>query len=543
MPVVRLASSTSPRSAWRRDDWHRYPGIDVTTRIGHATSGVAGAARRLLGQPPRLGVSIQPHRLRAFAGLVWILVGAMLVGRSVPMMLAAIDQSGLVAVITTMVLGSALGAVKGRYVLSRTARRSRRRIEALETARIWQLFTAKTWLLVAGMIGLGVLLRAGAANDLYPWAPVAALYAGIGAAMAISSAAYFVKVPPPIVTRVEELPPASPRRPGVLVVNLGTPDDPTVTAVRRYLREFLDDPRVVEVPRWLWFLVLRGIILPLRARRSAQAYRRVWGPSGSPLLVNSQAFSAALSARLGPQWEVRLAMRYGNPSLAAGLAAMREAGCKEVTVASLFPQSSNTTTGTVQAEVARLASLRRDAPALRFVGPLYDDAGYIGALAERVREATADRPADFHVFSFHGIPESYVRGGDPYLSQCTATAAALARALALDRDRWEMVFQSRFGDEPWLQPYAAEFVPALAGRFRRVAITMPAFAADCLETIDEIGVELAAAFRAAGGEELVVVPALNDHPSWVEAIARRVEALGGGACSAAQLGLEQRAGR
>jgi len=449
----------------------------------------------------------------------------MLLVRSWPMLGRAHEQSGLGWTITAAVIGLAIGVIKGRYVLWKTARRNRRRLEALGALFVWQVFTARTWLLVAGMIGLGVGLRAGAAAELYAWAPVAGLYAGIGAALAVSSMAYFVTVPPTLVTRVERLGQSGPGRRGLLVVNLGTPDQPTAAAVRRYLKEFLGDPRVVEAPRWLWFFVLRCIILPLRGRRSAAAYQRVWGPAGSPLLSNSQLLADALARRLGERWQVELAMRYGNPGLAAGLEALHALGCEEVVVLPLFPQTSNTTTGTVQAEVARIAARRRDPPALQFLGPLYDDAGYIEALAERVREAVGAEPVGFHVFSFHGLPEAYVRKGDPYLRQCTVTAFELARALDLERHQWEMVFQSRFGDEPWLQPYADHFVRALAGHHERVVIAMPGFAADCLETLEEIGMEMAADFRAAGGRELVVVPALNDHPAWVEALACRVEAL------------------
>ena len=481
---------------------------------------VTGARRYRNGS-----LKTSPRVLKQLAGVIWLLVGVMLLVRSGPMLVEAHRDSGLGWTIFAAITGLLLGGVKGRYVLWKTARQNRRRLETLSSAPVWQVFTGKTWLLVVGMVGLGLALRAGASAGWYPWAPVAGLYAGIGAALGVSSMAYFVTVPPTLVTRVEQLPKSQPRPRGLLVVNLGTPDEPTTAAVRRYLKQFLGDRRVVEAPRWLWFFVLRCIILPLRGPRSAAAYQRVWGPDGSPLFKYSKATTKALAERLGEPWHVELAMRYGNPSLTAGLDRLRENGCEQVVVLPLFPQSSNTTTGTVQAEVARIVERRRDPPALQFADPFYDDAGYIEALVARVHEAAGAEPVDFYVFSFHGLPESYVRMGDPYLCQCTVTAFELARALGLQRHQWEMVFQSRFGDEPWLQPFADHFVRALADQHKRVLVTMPGFAADCLETLEEIGMEMAEDFKEAGGHELVVVPALNDHPVWVEALAQRVSSL------------------
>tara|TARA_R110002072_G_scaffold174303_3_gene329333 strand:- start:14913 stop:16451 length:1539 start_codon:yes stop_codon:yes gene_type:complete len=468
---------------------------------------------------------VQPHRLKTLAGIIWVLVGGMLLTRSVPMVEAASEQSGWTTTIVALLVGALLGAGKGRFVLSKTARRNRARIEALPSAFIWNVFTGKTWLLVVGMISLGLLLRGGAAAGWFNWASIAAIYAGVGAAMLVSSWMYFRVIPPPLPTRVESIEPQPARRIGVLVANLGTPDAPTTAAVRRYLRQFLWDSRVVEVWRWLWFVILNGIILPLRSPRSARAYQRVWTAQGSPLLTNSQAISDALAELLGDEFEVRLAMRYGNPSLASGIDQLRASGCESVIVASLFPQASNTTTGTLQAEVARVAGLRRDAPALQFVGPMYEDSDYIRALADRVRTSTAGKTVQFHVFSFHGLPEDYVAKGDLYLQHCRVTAVRLAEELGLKRSDWEMVFQSRFGDEPWLQPFADKFVVGLANTYDCIAIAVPGFAADCLETLDEIGVELREEFEAAGGQELIVVPALNDHPLWIEAMSRRIRDL------------------
>lgn len=477
---------------------------------------------------------ILPRHLKTLAGVIWVLVGGMLLTRSVPMVESASEQSGWVTTIISLIVGAFLGAAKGRFVLSRTARRNRSRIEALPSAYLWNVFTGKTWLLVVGMIGLGLLLRGGAAAGWFNWASIAGIYAGIGAAMLVSSWMYFRIIPPPLPTRVESIEPQPPRRIGVMVANLGTPDAPTTKAVRRYLRQFLWDSRVVEVWRWLWFLILNGIILPLRSPRSARAYKRVWTKHGSPLLTNSQAICDALAERLGDGFEVRLAMRYGNPSLASGIDQLRASGCENVIVASLFPQASNTTTGTLQAEVARVSGLRRDAPALQFVGAMYEDRDYIRALADRVRTSTEGKDVQFHVFSFHGLPEDYVAQGDLYLEHCRVTAVRLAEELGLSRSQWEMVFQSRFGDEPWLQPFADKFVVGLAKTYDRIAIAVPGFAADCLETIDEIGFELREEFEEAGGQELVVVPALNDHPLWIEALAKRI----GGLESVAQASAE-----
>lgn len=468
---------------------------------------------------------IQPNKLKTLAGLIWVGVGIMLLARAVPMVDASSEQSGWTKTIVALVVGALLGAGKGKFVLSKTARRNKHRIDELEQAYIWNVFSKNTWLLVALMVGFGLLLRGGAAAGWFYWAPIAGVYAGIGAAMLVSSLVYFIPPRAPMPTRVEGLEPSEPPRIGVLVANLGTPDAPTTKAVRVYLREFLGDRRVVEVWRWLWFVILNGIILPIRSPKSARAYRRVWTENGSPLLFHSQAIADRLAEQLGDGYEVRLAMRYGNPSLASGIDQLRACGCESVIVASLFPQASNTTTGTLQAEAARVAGLRRDPPALQFTGHMYADPDYIEALADRMRTSTAGKHVDFYVFSFHGLPEAYVKKGDQYLDHCRVTAVRMAEELGLARHQWEMVFQSRFGDEPWLQPFADEYVVGLADKYDCIAIAVPGFAADCLETIDEIGVELREEFEEAGGKELIVVPALNDHPQYVEALRKRIHEL------------------
>ena len=463
--------------------------------------------------------------VQGLAGLVWVAVGTSLAIRGARMLPEAKLQSGLAWTVASCVIGLLIGIAKGKYVLSKSARRNVVRIHKLDHPRPWNIFTAKFYPLIGLMIGLGALLRWGANHGHWNWAPVAGLYLGIGGALAISSLVYFRPAPVPMRTRVDALAAPIARPTGLLLVNLGTPDSCEVSAVRRYLKEFLSDRRVVEVARPVWFVILRLFILPFRGPKSAEAYAKVWNSDGSPLLHHSQAIATSLAQRLGTEWKVELAMRYGEPSLAQGLEALHQSGVEDLVVLPLFPQSSNSTTGTVQAEVARLESLRRDPLALSFIGPMYDDPGYVRALAERVREAAGETPPDFYVFSFHGLPESYVEKGDPYLCHCTVTAFALAAELGLEREQWELIFQSRFGSSPWLQPFADEYVPALASRYPRVLVSLPGFAADCLETLEEIGQTLAEDFVAAGGTELIVAEALNASETFVETLAARVEPL------------------
>jgi ferrochelatase len=324
---------------------------------------------------------------------------------------------------------------------------------------------------------------------------------------------------------------------GILLAQLGTPDAPTAAALRRYLREFLSDRRVIDLPRWLWLPILYGPILAFRPRRSAALYRRVWTPQGSPLLLNTRRQADLLQERLGPQLQVEMGMRYGEPSLALALERLIERGAQRVLVAPMFPQSSATTvasvidgvevalgrlrrTGSATERAVRASSARR-VPELRALPAFCADPLYIGALAARAREvvATHGRP-DRWVFSFHGIPQRYARKGDMYPLQCAATARALAAALGLRADRWHLCYQSRFGPEPWLRPYTDEVLMEL-GRMGvgTVYAVCPGFVADCLETIDEIGEISARRFQEAGGGRLRLVPCLNDHPAWIEALA------------------------
>lgn len=312
---------------------------------------------------------------------------------------------------------------------------------------------------------------------------------------------------------------------GVLLSNLGTPTSPAPADVQRFLDEFLSDPKVVRAPRWFWLPLLRWVILPRRAPRSAHAYAKVWSERGSPLLAWSIEQQRALQAELGPHYRVALGMRYGEPSLDRGLGELAAAGAREVLLLPLYPQYSDTTNGTT-IERARELAERRGGLRWRAAPSFPDDPGYIAALAARASESVTGS-VDHYVFSFHGLPESYVRRGDPYAAECERTAAALARALGLDAGRWTLAYQSKFGPGKWLGPATKDVLAEHARRGERVAVVLPGFAADCLETLEEIAIGLAEEFRAAGGRELVVVPALNAHPSWIRALATLVRANGG----------------
>lgn len=458
------------------------------------------------------------RRACGVAALVWVAVGGLLAFRGGRMLLVESTASDVARVIAAA-LGLVVGYFKGNFVLVKTARRNRARLEGLPSPNPLAAFTPRFLLLIALMIAFGAGLRALAAHGYIGWVTVGALYLGIGAALMASAPAYVRTPPAPLPT--DPGPAAdthTPARRGLLLVNLGTPDTPTPSGVTRYLREFLSDRKVVDAPPWLWVFVLNLIVIPLRRRRVAKAYELIWGQDGSPLTAYTGAMARALAERLGDV-PVEVGMRYGNPSLRRALDSLRDQGVEEVVCLPLFPQASDTTTGTVQLALAREAARRPDAPALRVLPAFPDDPGYVEALAARVRETRADAPVEHHVFSFHGLPERYVREGDPYLDHCQRTARALAARLGLGEGEWEMAFQSRFGGEPWLQPYLDQRLEQLAkeGR-RRVLVALPAFTADCLETLEEVAEGLAEEFREAGGEELVVVPALNDHPAWIDAL-------------------------
>ncbi|MFZ1827613.1 MAG: ferrochelatase [Candidatus Competibacteraceae bacterium] len=315
---------------------------------------------------------------------------------------------------------------------------------------------------------------------------------------------------------------------GILLTNLGTPDAPTPSALRRYLAEFLWDSRVVEIPRLLWWLILHGVILRIRPARSAHKYQTIWTPDGSPLLAISRRQTAALAAILkqccpGPV-RVALGMRYGNPSIATALSELRTAGAQRLLVLPLYPQYSAATTASTFDAVAAELRTWRWLPELRFIMQYHDDPAYLGALATHLRRARVEQPGERLLFSFHGLPKRNLLAGDPYHCQCHKTARLVAERLGLAPEQWAVAFQSRFGRAEWLQPYTSALLTdwAQAG-VKSVDVVCPGFAADCLETLEEIALENRQMFLDAGGERYRYLPALNDTPEHITALAGLIE--------------------
>ncbi|MBT6273946.1 MAG: ferrochelatase [Chromatiales bacterium] len=314
----------------------------------------------------------------------------------------------------------------------------------------------------------------------------------------------------------------------VLLTNLGTPEALTVGAVRRYLAQFLADSRVIELPKWLWLPILYGAILPFRPRRSLRAYRAVWTSRGSPLLTFSsdttEGVQKGLRAR-GIDVPVRLAMRYGRPSISEVLSEFRGQGLAHLVVLPLYPQYSGTTTGSTFDAVTRELSRWRRVPGLTFIDSYHRDEGYIEALACSIEEAWRQAPrGERLLFSFHGIPQRYFEAGDPYYCHCQVTARMVSERLELAPTDYAVSFQSRVNRQPWLQPYTDEIlVEWAANGVRRVDVVCPGFAADCLETLEEIAIGERARFEGAGGERLRYLPALNAAPAHTEALSTMVE--------------------
>lgn len=314
---------------------------------------------------------------------------------------------------------------------------------------------------------------------------------------------------------------ASESPPALLLVNLGTPDAPTASAVRRYLAEFLHDHRVVQLTRWLWCPLLHFVILPLRSPKVALKYASVWLPGGSPLAVHTAALADRVQAAL-PDCQVAHAMRYGSPSVAAALRALRDRGVKRVRVLPLYPQYSTTTT----ASVADAIASHGNGLQVEMLQDYHRDPDWAAAVARSIRAHwDLHGRGDRLLLSFHGIPQRLVHAGDPYASQCEASTAAIAEALGIPRDEILLTFQSRFGRERWLQPYTQQTLEALAADgVRTVDVACPGFAVDCLETLEEIAVENAHAFVAAGGDTLRYIPCLNAgdaHAQVLAGLARR----------------------
>jgi ferrochelatase len=345
---------------------------------------------------------------------------------------------------------------------------------------------------------------------------------------------------------------------GALLINLGTPDAARPREVRRYLRQFLRDPRVIDLPPLPRALLVEGVILPTRPRRAAAAYAKVWTEAGSPLLVHGRALRTAVEERLGPDWAVALGMRYGSPSLGDALQRLEERGVREVVALPLFPQYSSAATGSALAALfaePAAARLRR----VHALGPFHDDPGFVRAWHDIAAPALETFRPDHVLFSYHGLPERQIRGADRsaslaqraggerrpavghclasadccarpsaahahcYRAQCFATTAALVAALGLDASRTSTSFQSRLGRAPWIRPYTDVVLPELAAAgVRRLAVLCPSFVADCLETVEEIGIRARDQWRDLGGEELLRVDCPNAHPTFVEAVAQLV---------------------
>jgi protoporphyrin/coproporphyrin ferrochelatase len=326
---------------------------------------------------------------------------------------------------------------------------------------------------------------------------------------------------------------------GLLLINLGTPDAPTTPAVRRYLREFLSDPRVIDIHPVGRALLLNLIILPFRPAKSAHAYRSIWDPArGSPLLAYSRDLAAGVAAKLGPAWHVELAMRYGKPSLPAAIDALRAAAVDRIVVLPLYPQYAASSTATSVARVMELVGARWDTVPLDFVPAFHADEGFLAAFSAVARPVLADAQPDHVLMSFHGLPERQIKKSDPtgthcleagccdaittqnascYRAQSYATARALATRLGV-RD-YTVCFQSRLGRTPWITPHTDVLIDELAKQGKkRLAVLCPAFVADCLETLEEIGIRAREQFKAAGGDELVLVPSLNASPGWIDAV-------------------------
>jgi ferrochelatase len=332
---------------------------------------------------------------------------------------------------------------------------------------------------------------------------------------------------------------------GVLLLNLGTPDAPHTREVRRYLAEFLSDPRVLDIPALPRWLLLHGYILRTRPRASAAQYRKVWTEAGSPLLVHSQALEHGVAESLGEGFRVELAMRYGRPDIRGAIEALCGARVARIVLLPLFPQFAEAATGSAVARVRELIEARADAPPLQVLGDFHDHPGFIEAFAQVARPELERFRPDHVLFSYHGLPERQIRASDPsrahcfasggccdavgapnrlcYRAQCFATSRALQASLDLPAEGCSVAFQSRLGRTPWIRPYTDVRLPELAASgVRRLAVLCPAFVADCLETLEEIAIRAREQWQALGGEALALIPSLNAHPTWVATVAGMV---------------------
>lgn len=318
----------------------------------------------------------------------------------------------------------------------------------------------------------------------------------------------------------------TPENTAVLLINLGTPDAPTPTAVRRYLKEFLSDPRVIEIPKPVWWLILNGVILNTRPKKSAAKYQSIWTPEGSPHKVHTERQTALLREQLGPQFVVEYAMRYGNPSIPEVLRKLKAQNCQRILLLPLYPQYAASTTATAYDAVFDELKTWRNQPELRAPKHFHDHDGYIKATAQNIRDYwTLHGRPDKLVMSFHGLPKFSLDKGDPYYCECQKTGRLIAENLGLEKDQYDITFQSRFGRAEWLQPYTAATVKKLGKeKTKRIDVTCPGFVSDCLETLEEIAMEIRDEFLHAGGSEYHYIPCLNERQDWINALHDIVQA-------------------
>ena len=316
-----------------------------------------------------------------------------------------------------------------------------------------------------------------------------------------------------------------PEKCAVLLLNLGTPDAPTAQAVKPYLREFLGDPRVVEIPRLVWWCILNGIILNVRPKKSAAKYASIWMPEGSPLKVHTERQANLLQGYLGERTRgvplvVDYAMRYGNPSIPSVLSKLKAQNCQRILIVPMYPQYAASATGTACDVIFNELSKQRNMPAIRTIKHFHDNSGYIAAVAQNIRDYwTLHGRPDKLVMSFHGLPRFSLEKGDPYHCECQKSGRLIAEALQLNADQYVVCFQSRFGRAEWIQPYTTAVLKELGmKKTKRVDVVCPGFVADCLETLEEIGMEGKEDFMRAGGGEYNYIPCLNERPGWIHAL-------------------------
>jgi protoporphyrin/coproporphyrin ferrochelatase len=318
----------------------------------------------------------------------------------------------------------------------------------------------------------------------------------------------------------------SPKKIGVLLANLGSPTAPTTSAVRKFLKDFLWDPRVVNIPRPIWWLILHAFVLPFRPARSAKAYQKIWTDKGSPLIYLTRQLSENLADKFNSKGiSTKYSMRYGEPSIACQLRLFKEQGIDNVVVLPLYPQYSSTTTASIYDDVIKELSQWRHLPSLQFISDYHQHDSYIVAIAESVKSAWQEHGKnELLLMSFHGLPELLTKLGDPYYYQCQETAKLIAEKLGLDEKQWMLVFQSRFGKAEWLKPYCADTLQKLPGQgIKTVDVVCPGFAVDCLETLEEMAMENKSVFIEAGGVGYRYIPALNDTEIHADAIAKLLD--------------------